>query len=159
MLSAAALATLMVSSLFVGILICIAQLRLALRIIRAKTDVPIFNQLFVLCLGVSGLSSINSYRCCWISGWCNALKNPFIGIRTISSILANRTSGNFKGTLRHWVIVIVVVIMIIRSGHRDISAPEHVDPLSWGQLHFPGAQTETLFCSRCGENHHNFCSS
>ena len=61
MLSAAALATLMGSSLFVGILICVAQLRLALRIIRAKTDVPIFNQLFVLCLGVSGLSSINSY--------------------------------------------------------------------------------------------------
>ena len=61
MVSAAMWTTLMVSSLFVGILICLVQLRFALRIIRAKTDVPIFNQIFVLCLIASGLTSIILY--------------------------------------------------------------------------------------------------
>ena len=51
---------LMASSLLVGILICFAQLCLAGRIIRAKTDVPIFNQLFVLCLIVSGFITNNA---------------------------------------------------------------------------------------------------
>ena len=55
MVSEATWTVLMVSSLLVGILVCAAQLRLAIRIIRAKTDVPIFNQLFVLCLVVSGI--------------------------------------------------------------------------------------------------------
>ena len=45
---------LVAASLLVGILICAAQFYLAVRIIRAKTDVPIFNQLFVICLLVSG---------------------------------------------------------------------------------------------------------
>ena len=47
-------------SSLVGILICLAQLCLAGRIIRAKTDVPIFNQLFVLCLIVSGFITNNA---------------------------------------------------------------------------------------------------
>ena len=50
-------------SLLVGILVCLAQLCLARRILRAKTDVPIFNQQLVLCLVVSGMSSNKSCRC------------------------------------------------------------------------------------------------
>ena len=54
--STATWTTLTLSSLLVGILICGAQFYLARRIVRAKTDVSIFNQLFALCLVVSGLS-------------------------------------------------------------------------------------------------------
>ena len=41
-------------ALLIGLLIFAAQLHLARRIARAKTDVPIFNQIFVLCLVFSG---------------------------------------------------------------------------------------------------------
>ena len=73
MVSVALWTTLMVSSLFFGILICFVQLRLALRIIRAKTDVPVFNQLFVLCLIVSGLSHIKSCTSCFLQYLVDAI--------------------------------------------------------------------------------------
>ena len=41
-------------ALLIGLLIFAAQLQLSLRITRAKTDVPVFNQIFVLCLVSSG---------------------------------------------------------------------------------------------------------
>ena len=41
-------------ALLIGLLIFAAQLQLSLRITRAKTDVPVFNQIFVLCLVFSG---------------------------------------------------------------------------------------------------------
>ena len=109
MMSVAIRTTLMVSSLFLWILICYVQLRFALRIIRAKTDVPIFNQIFVLCLIASGLTSIISYH------------NIFI-----------------------------------RSGDSDLIAIEHLDHLSWRWCDVLWAQTETLFCPRCGGNRQNF---
>ena len=58
-------------SFLVGILICLAQLCLARRILRAKADVPIFNQQLVLCLVVSGMSSNRSCR-------CYQVKKPFV---------------------------------------------------------------------------------
>ena len=45
---------LMTTAMLIGVLIFAAQLQLARRIARAKTDVPIFNQIFVLCLVFSG---------------------------------------------------------------------------------------------------------
>ena len=45
---------LIVIALLIGLLIFAAQLKLSLRITRAKTDVPVFNQIFVLCLVFSG---------------------------------------------------------------------------------------------------------
>ena len=41
-------------ALLIGLLVFAAQLQLSLRITRAKTDVPVFNQIFVLCLVFSG---------------------------------------------------------------------------------------------------------
>ena len=41
-------------ALLIGVLTFAVQLQLARRIARAKTDVPIFNQIFVLCLVFSG---------------------------------------------------------------------------------------------------------
>ena len=79
MVSTATWTTLVLSSLLVGILICGAQFYLARRIIRAKTDVPIFNQLFALCLIVSGLSI--------------SADVVFLAIYTSSSVLANETPG------------------------------------------------------------------
>ena len=44
----------MTTAMLIGLLIFAAQLQLSLRITRAKTDVPVFNQIFVLCLVFSG---------------------------------------------------------------------------------------------------------
>ena len=44
----------MTIALLIGVLIFVAQLQLARRIAHAKTDVPVFNQIFVLCLVFSG---------------------------------------------------------------------------------------------------------
>ena len=47
-------AVLVTIALLIGVLIFSARLQLARRIARAKIDVPVFNQTFVLCLVCSG---------------------------------------------------------------------------------------------------------
>ena len=62
----------------IGVLIFAAQLQFARRIARAKTDVPVFNQIFVLCLVFSGwldpFLCINSRHI--ISGIATAISLP-----------------------------------------------------------------------------------
>ena len=76
--STATWTTLTLSSLLVGILICGAQFYLARRIVRAKTDVSIFNQLFALCLVVSGLSISNAFSRNLHKQQCLGKRDPWI---------------------------------------------------------------------------------
>ena len=82
--------SMMTIAMLTGLLIFAAQLHLARRIARAKTDVPIFNQIFVLCLVFSGrLFFLQTRRNCVILAFFvpHALTPP--GTATMISVPLN----------------------------------------------------------------------